>query len=201
MIIDEWGTWYDPEPGTNPGFLYQQNTLRDAIAAGVNLNIFHRHCDRVAMTNIAQMVNVLQAMILTDKEKMIVTPTFEVFEMYKVHQGATLIPTDISTPDYKLADQSIPSLSASASRDASGKIHLSIVNLDPNRSADVSTKLKGLRAKAVTGRVLTAEAMNAHNTFEKPNTVKAANFSGFEIKDDGIVLRLPAKSVVVLEIN
>jgi alpha-N-arabinofuranosidase len=201
MIVDEWGTWYDAEPGSEPGFLYQQNTLRDAIAAAVNLNIFHRHCDRVAMTNIAQMVNVLQAMILTDKEKMIVTPTFEVFEMYKVHQGATLIPTEISASDYQLAGQSIPSIHASASRDVSGRIHLSIVNLDPNHPADVSAKLNGIRAGNVMGRVLTAEAMNARNTFERPDAVKAANFSGFEKKDDRISLHLPAKSVVVLEIQ
>ena len=95
LIIDEWGNWYDPEPGSNPGFLYQQNTLRDAVAAAVNLDIFHEHCDRVAMTNIVQMIDVLQSMILTDKEKMVLTPTYWVFEMYKVHQGATLLPIDL----------------------------------------------------------------------------------------------------------
>ncbi|HEY1922026.1 MAG TPA: alpha-N-arabinofuranosidase [Tepidisphaeraceae bacterium] len=201
MIVDEWGTWYDAEKGENPGFLYQQNTLRDAIVAGVNLNIFHQHCDRVAMTNIAQMMNVLQAMILTDKEKMIVTPTFEVFEMFKVHQGARLIPVDVSAAPYKFGDQAIPSLSASASIDVSGKIHVSIVNLDVNRAAEVSARINGFRGRTVAGRVLTAEAMNARNTFEQPNAVTATKFSGFETTDDGMLLRLPAKSVVVLEIQ
>jgi alpha-L-arabinofuranosidase len=201
MIVDEWGTWYDAEAEENPGFLYQQNTLRDAIVAGINLNIFHQHCDRVAMTNIAQMVNVLQAMILTDKERMIVTPTFEVFEMYKVHQGARLIPLDVSAPEYKLGDQAIASLSASASLDAAGKIHISIVNLDPNRRAEVSMQIDGFEGKGVVGRVLTADTMDARNTFEQPSAVKAAKFLGFEMTDAGMSLHLPGKSVVVLEIQ
>ena len=90
LVVDEWGTWYDVEPGTNPGFLYQQNTLRDALVAAINFHIFQRHADRVAMANIAQMINVLQAMILTDKEKMVLTPTYHVFEMFKVHQGGNV---------------------------------------------------------------------------------------------------------------
>src|SRR5439155_22249597 len=104
MIVDEWGNWFDPEPGTNPGFLYQQNTLRDALVAAINFDIFHQHCDRIPMTSVAQMINVLQAMILTDKEKMVLTPTYHAFEMYKVHQGATYLPIDLTTPDYKLGD-------------------------------------------------------------------------------------------------
>ena len=200
LVVDEWGTWYDVEPGTEPGFLYQQNTLRDGIAAGINLNVFNRQCDRVAMANIAQMVNVLQAMILTDKEKMIVTPTYEVFRMYKVHQGATLIPVDLSAPGYKLGDESIPSLSVSASRDSGGRLHVSAVNLDPNRPAEASVKCVGMKVKTVTGRVLTADAMNAHNTFQQPETVKAADFSAFKIGEETLTLHLPSKSVVVLEI-
>lgn len=201
LAVDEWGIWYDAEPGQNPGFLYQQNTLRDAIAAAVNLNIFNRHCDRVVMANIAQMVNVLQAMILTDNEKMILTPTYHVFEMYKAHQGAALIPVDVSAPPYKLGDESIARLSVSASRDSAGKICISIVNLDPDHPADVSTTLMGLAAKSVTGRILTAGAMNAHNTFDQPKAVGPAEFSAFEMKNDGLTLHLPAESVVVLEIQ
>jgi alpha-N-arabinofuranosidase len=201
LVVDEWGTWYDVEPGTEPGFLYQQNTLRDAIAAGINLNVFNRHCDRVVMANIAQMINVLQAVILTDKEKMILTPTYEVFRMYKVHQGATLIPVDVSAPDYKLGDESIPSLSVSASRDSARRLHVSAVNLDPNRPAEASVKCVGVKVKTVTGRVLTADAMNAHNTFERPETVKATDFSEFKIGDETLTLHLPSKSVVVLEIQ
>ncbi len=198
MVVDEWGTWYDAQSGTNPQFLYQQNTIRDALAAGINLNIFNRHCDRVTMANIAQTVNVLQAMILTDGEKMILTPTYHVFEMYKVHQGATLIPVDVSTPEYSLGGARVPMLHASASRDASGRIHLSIVNLDANRPAEIAVSpVSG----DVTGRVLTATTMNGHNTFENPEAVKPAPFEGVRKRGDSISVLLPAKAVVVLEIR
>jgi alpha-N-arabinofuranosidase len=202
LIVDEWGTWYDPEPGRDRGVLYQQNSLRDAIVAGLNLNIFQQHSDRVQMANIAQMVNVLQAMILTDKEKMVLTPTYHVFEMYKVHQGATLIPVELAAPEYKFGQASIPSLHASASRDQMGRLHLSIVNLDPNRPAQVSMKVTGvMAAQSITGRVLTAPAMNTINTFEKPDAVKPVLFTGLKIQDGLITLSLPSKSVVVLELQ
>src|ERR1044071_7558413 len=162
LMVDEWGTWYDSEPGT--GGLYQQNTLRDAVVAGLNLNIFQRHADRVRMTNIAQMVNVLQAMVLTDKEKMLLTPTYHVFRMYRVHQGATFIPVELTAPEYRFEQASVPSLSASASRDGEGRLHLSVVNLDPNRAAEVTTTVTGSAVKNITGEVLTAAAMNALNT-------------------------------------
>jgi len=201
MVVDEWGDWFDQEPGSHPGFLYQQNSLRDAIVAGINLNIFNQHCDRIKIACIAQMVNVLQSMILTDKEKMLLTPTYYVFQMYKVHQDATLIPVDVSAPPYKLGDSDVPMLQASASRDAAGRVHLSIVNLDPNHPAKLSAKLNGATPKSVTGQVLTAAAMNAHNTFDHPNAVKPAAFSDFAVKGDRLELALPAKSVVVLEIQ
>ena len=201
LVVDEWGTWYDVEPGTNPGFLYQQNTLRDALVAGINLNIFHQHCDRVTMANIAQMINVLQAMILTDKERMVLTPTYHVFEMYKVHQDATLLPVELTTPDYKTGEKTVPSLHASASRDKAGRIHLSLVNLDPHHDLPVAVKLAGAEARTVTGRVLTAASMDARNTFENPDAVKPSSFTGFERKGGDIALALPAKSVVIMEIQ
>ncbi|MEP6912565.1 MAG: alpha-N-arabinofuranosidase [bacterium] len=202
LMVDEWGTWYDDqEPGQNLGTLYQQNGIRDAIVAGINLNIFNQHSDRVKMANIAQMVNVLQAMILTDNDKMIVTPTYHVFEMYKVHQGATLIPVELNAPAYSLGQNSVPSLHASASRDASGKLHLSIVNLDPNRGGVVTMKVAGATAKTVTGRMLTAPAMNTVNTFAEPNAVRPAPFNGIKVHTEQIILNLPSKSVVVLEIS
>lgn len=201
LMVDEWGTWYDKEPGRDLGALYQQNTLRDAIVAGVNLNIFHKHAGRVRMTNIAQMINVLQAMLLTDKEKMVRTPTYHVFRMYAVHQGATMIPIDLSAPEYKMGDASIPSLSASASRDAEGRLHLSVVNLNPNRASEISVTISGGSIRSVTGEILTAAAINAMNTFDGPNTVKPARFNDYRLAGSQLTLRIPSKSVVVLELR
>jgi alpha-N-arabinofuranosidase len=201
LMVDEWGTWYDAEPGTNPGFLYQQNTLRDALVAGATLNILNRHCDRVKMANIAQVINVLQAMILTDKEKMIVTPTYWAFEMFTVHHDATLLPSELQSADYEFNSQKIPDVSASASRDQAGKIHVTLCNLNPNQPAEVACELQSGKAQKLSGRVLTAPAMNAHNTFDQPDAVKPAEFSAFKITGTGFAVTLPAKSVVVLEVE
>ncbi len=143
LYVDEWGAWYDVEPGTNPGFLFQQNTLQDAVLAGLNLNVFNRHADRVRMANIAQMINVLQAMILTDKEKMLLTPTYHVFEMYQPFQDSTLLPSELASPDYKLGEVSIPMVSVSSARTADGSLVLALVNADPNQAASVKTKIAG----------------------------------------------------------
>jgi alpha-N-arabinofuranosidase len=199
--VDEWGTWYDREPGKDMGALYQQNTLRDAVVAAINLNIFNTHSDRVQMANIAQMVNVLQAMVLTDGEKMVLTPTYYAFKMYKVHQGATLIPVEISAPEYKVEQASVPSVSASASRDKDGKVHLSIVNLDPNRATEITTKVAGPTVRNVTGELLTASTMNAMNTFDNPNGVRPAPFTSYKIQDSQVILTIPPKTVVVLELQ
>jgi alpha-N-arabinofuranosidase len=201
LMVDEWGTWYDKEPGRDMGALYQQNTMRDAIVAAVNLNIFHKHADRVRMANIAQMINVLQAMLLTDKEKLVLTPTYHVFRMYRVHQGATMIPIDLSAPEYKLGDATVPSVSASASRDGEGRLHVSLVNLDPNRPAEISATLAGAGIKTVTGEVLTSAAMNAMNTFDQPNTVKPVPFKEYKLESSRLLLSIPPKSVVVLELR
>ncbi len=202
LIVDEWGAWYDVEPGTNPGFLYQQSTLRDALVAALNFHIFHRHADRVAMANIAQMINVLQAMILTDKEKMLLTPTYHVFEMFKVHQGGTFLPLELQTPDYKLGSNSIPALSASASRDEkSGAVYLSLVNTNPREPLPLTCKLAGIAPNTVTGRILTAPEMNSHNTFDAPNTVHPEPFTGAKIEGDTLRLDLPPKSVLILDLR
>ncbi len=195
------GAWHQVEPGTNPGFLYQQNTLRDALVAGLTLNIFNRHCDRVRMANIAQTINVLQAMILTDGPKSLLTPTYHVFEMYAVHQDATLLPVELSGEAYHLGQQQIPALSASASRNKAGKIHLTLCNLNPNASAAVQCQLLGGQAKPVSGRVLTAPDMQAHNTFDAPEAIKPAEFREFTPTADGFTATLPAKSVVVLALE
>ncbi|MCX6902584.1 MAG: alpha-N-arabinofuranosidase, partial [Verrucomicrobia bacterium] len=143
LVVDEWGAWHDVEPGTLRGFLYQQNTIRDALVAGVTLNIFNQHADRVKMANIAQTINVLQAMILTDKAKMILTPTYHVFEMYAVHQDAKLLPTELQSNDYLMGPDKIPNVSASASRDKAGRIHVTLCNLNPHAAAEVSCELLG----------------------------------------------------------
>jgi alpha-N-arabinofuranosidase len=201
LVVDEWGAWHQVEPGTNPGFLYQQNTLRDALVAGISLNIFNRHCDRVRMANIAQTVNVLQAMILTDKARMLLTPTFHVFEMYSVHQDATLLPSDLTCADYQFGSQKTAGLSASASRDKAGKVHVTLCNLNPNAPAELTCELKGVKAGRVSGRVLTATEMQAHNTFDAPETIRPAEFKDVKVTGEGLTATLPAKSVVVLEIE
>ena len=201
LAVDEWGAWHAVEPGTKPGFLYQQNSLRDALVAGLTLNIFNRHCDRVKMANIAQTINVLQAMILTDKEKMLVTPTYHVFEMCTVHHDATLLPSDLVCEDYALGDDRIPGLSVSASRGAGGVIHVTLCNLNPGAPAELTCDLQGAKPRSVSGRVLTAEIMQAHNTFDKPEAVKPAGFAACKITAGGFTARLPAKSVVLLELK
>jgi alpha-N-arabinofuranosidase len=202
IIMDEWGTWWNVEPGTNPGFLYQQNTIRDAVIAALSLDVFHRHADRVHMANIAQTVNVLQAMVLTEGPKMLLTPTYHVFEMYKVHQGATLLPTTLSGPTWTLdGKQSLPHVSASASRDAAGRVHLSLSNLHHDTATTVSADLRGSSATKVRGRILAGPTMNARNTFEKPSEITPQAFDGATLKQNTLTAELPPRSVVVLELT
>ncbi|WP_020210164.1 alpha-N-arabinofuranosidase [Gilvimarinus chinensis] len=196
LYVDEWGTWYDPEPERDPGFLYQQNTLRDAVVAAVNFNIFHKYADRVTMTNIAQMVNVLQAMILTDKEKMVLTPTYYAYGLYKVFQNSTSIPFEIKAPGYKVGDKSVPAVTASVARGDDGKLYMALVNLDPENGADIKLDIDGVTAKRAVGQMLTAEAMDARNTFEDPDAFKPVAFEA-----DLDELEIPAKSVVVVELK
>ena len=200
LLVDEWGTWFAVEPGTNPGFLYQQNTMRDALVAAINLNIFNNHCKRVKMANIAQLVNVLQAMILTDEEQMLLTPTYHVYDLYQVHQDATLLDSELECVEYSYEGSSIPGLHASASRDAKGVIHISICNLDPSQSAELTCEIKGARPERVTGKVLTGPAINSHNTFDNPDAVVPAVFDAVVLDGNELTATLPARSVVVLEI-
>ncbi len=201
LIVDEWGTWYDPEPGTSVSPLYQQNTLRDAVVAAIHLNLFNQHADRVRMAASAQAINVLQALVLTDGGKMILTPTYHVFEMYKVHHDATLLPVTLEAPAYKQGKGSVPSLQASASRDAKGRVHLSLVNLDPKRAADVLLKLSGRQLGKVSGRALTAPAMNTLNDFNARNNVRPVPWSRARIEGSRVTLDIPSKSVVVLRLE
>ncbi|NLN42398.1 MAG: alpha-N-arabinofuranosidase [Clostridiales bacterium] len=201
LIVDEWGTWYDVEPGTNPGFLYQQNTLRDALVAGINLNIFNNHADRVHMANIAQTINVLQAVILTEGEKMLRTPTYHVFEMYKVHQDATLLPMDLESAQYSNGDSSIPQVTASASKNSDGVIHISLCNVHHESPAAIDIELRGAVPNKVSGRILTSDNMQDHNTFQEPDKVQPSTFNDFKLEQKGLSVNLPPKSVVVLAIE
>jgi alpha-N-arabinofuranosidase len=201
LVVDEYGTWYGVEPGTNPAFLYQQNTMRDAIAAACNLNILNNHCDRVRMANIAQMVNVLQAMILTDSNKMVLTPTYYVFDLFKVHQDAKWIPTRINSAKYILNGDSLPAVNASASIDEGGKVHVSLCNIDPDAPEKISVQFMKFKGDKVSGKILTADKMNAENTFENPDHVLPKKFSDFRLNGDNLVVNLPPMSVVVLELT
>lgn len=201
LIVDEWGTWFDVEPGTNPGFLYQQNTLRDALIAGINLNIFHKYCKRVKMANIAQVVNVLQAMVLTEGDRMLLTPTYHVFDMYKVHQDASLLDVSFDSPSYTYGAQSIPQLSVSASINVAGAIHLSACNLHHADNATVNCHIDGAEGKKVSGRILTHTSLNEHNTFEQSERVVPVNFEGATLKNGQLQFVLPPASVVVLTLE
>lgn len=201
LIVDEWGTWHNVEPGTNPGFLYQQNTMRDALVAGINFNIFHEHCDRVKMANIAQTINVLQAVILTEGSKMVLTPTYHVFNMYKVHQDAELLDMNLQQTEYVYGGEKVPQLSASCSVDSEGKINVSLCNLNPNEDVLIKCELRGETKSKVSGTVLAAEAMNSLNDFRNPETVKPEVFTGAVLKDNVLEVTLPKMSVVVVTLE
>ncbi len=201
LVVDEWGGWYDVEPGTNGAFLFQQNTMRDAMIAGLTLNIFNNHCDRVKMANLAQCINVLQAVILTSEEKIILTPTYHVMEMYNVHQDAALLPLDITSNDYSVGNKKLKAVSASASKDKNGVVHISLTNIDAKNSQDVSIDVSGLVVKSVTGRILQSEKLQDHNSFDNPGKIKPAVFNGANITGSIVTLKMPAFSVVVLELK
>ncbi|MDR2418924.1 MAG: alpha-N-arabinofuranosidase [Treponema sp.] len=199
IIVDEWGTWLDVEPGTNPGFLYQQNTLRDALVTGLHFNIFNNHAGRVYMANIAQTVNVLQSVILTEGPKMILTPTYHVFDLYKVHEDAVKLPVYVESETLG----GLPALSASASEDGEGRIHVSLTNIDVKQEQEVKIELRGLTLSPsvkATGRILSSENMTAHNTFDKPDTVKVKDFNTVSVSGGSLAVRLPPMSVVTVEL-
>ncbi len=200
LVVDEWGTWYQVEPGTNPRFLYQQNTMRDALVAGLHLNIFNNHCDRVRMANLAQTINVLQSVILTEAEKMLLTPTYHVFEMFQVHQGATLLPVLLDHGVYEFEEKKLPQISVSASLNNQDEIHLSLCNLDPTRPAEIDALLRGGSGRVVSGSVLTATTMQAHNTFAQPDLVKPLPLEGARMSGENLTVTLPPMSVSVLRV-
>jgi alpha-N-arabinofuranosidase len=200
LAVDEWGAWYAPLPGSKEGFLVQQNSLRDAVLAALNLNIFARHADRVRMANIAQMVNVLQAMILTDEEKMVLTPTYHVFRMYLPFQDATFVPVAFEAGTYTHGDVTLPRVDAIAARDTAGRLWLAVTNLDPNRPVELAAGVSGVLPRAAAGETLTAAAVDSVNTFAAPATVAPKPVTA---KVDGrtITLTLAPKSVTVVAID
>ena len=218
LLVDEWGTWWDEEPGTIPGHLYQQNALRDAFVAALSLNVFHRHTDRVKMANIAQVVNVLQSMILTDQKgtgHMVLTPTYHVFEMYKPFQEATFLPIDIETETIQVAkayfkDQAtgknagtrpLPMVSASAAKTQDGSIVVALTNVSLDKAHSLDIALEGCQPKLVTGRILTSKNVADYNDFEHPTVVAPHEFKDARLKKGHLTVKLPAKSIVVLTLK
>jgi alpha-N-arabinofuranosidase len=205
LYIDEWGIWHTTREGTPPGFLYQQNTLRDALVAAGALDIFNQHADRVRMANIAQTVNVLQAMILTRGDEMITTPTYHVFDLYKVHHDAALLPfSQAESPTYEApsGEGSVAAIGGTASRDEKGRVHVTLTNTDPNRAHEVRLDMQSADVSGVArGRILTADAMNAHNTFGDPDAVAPRSFDGASVGEGTVSMRMPAKSVVMLALE
>jgi alpha-L-arabinofuranosidase len=200
LVVDEWGAWYAPMPGSNSGFLVQQNSQRDAILAALNLNIFARHADRVRIANIAQMINVLQAMILTDKEKMVLTPTYYVFKMYLPFQDATFIPVTFDAGKYIHNGVELPRIDAIAAKDKNGKLWLEITNVDPNQAVEIDLSTIGATAKSAVGETLTASKVDSVNTFEKPNTVIPKPISA-KVQTGKLILKLEPKSVTVVSVE
>ena len=200
LYVDEWGIWTDPDPGTNPGFLKQQNTLRDAVIAALNLNLFMRNADRVRGANIAQMINVLQAMILTDGPKMVLTPTYYVYRMYAPFQDSTFVPVNYDPGTYAYRDIRLPKMDVVAARDASGRLWLALVNVDPDRPARLDASIEGVRPRAASGELLTASAVDSHNSFDRPPEVAPRPFAG-RVSGGELVFELPPKSIAVVHVQ
>ncbi len=202
MCVDEWGAWYTCEPGTNPGFLYQQNTVRDALIAGITLNIFNKHSDRVKIAALAQMVNVLQSVLLTEGDKMIKTPTYHVMHMYRHHQGAKLLESSVTGIDEIGPDEwKVPKVTESVSKDKDGVITITLNNLSIEAAEEVEIQLANGEYKVVESRIVTNSDMHAHNTFEAPEEVVEKDFTDYEVKNGNIVAKLPVNSVVEIRVQ
>ena len=202
MCVDEWGSWYTCEPGTNPGFLYQQNTVRDALIAGITLNIFNKHCDRVKMAALAQMVNVLQAVLLTEGSKMIKTPTYHVMHMYRHHQGADLLQSSLSeVEEIGIGEWKVPKITESVSIDEKGAITLTMNNLSIEAAETVEVRFAEGGYKVTEAKIVTNKDMHAHNTFEAPEEVVEADFADYTVTESGLDVNMPANSVVEIRVE
>ena len=201
LMVAEWGTWFDATPGTNAAFLQQENTLRDALVAATNFHVFHRNAERVHMANIAQMVNVLQAMILTDGPRMVLTPTFHAFLLYQPFQGATAIPVQTTSPDYRVGESRVPAIDVTAARDSSGAIHLGIVNVHPSEGAQIDLQLPGAAGRRIEGQILTAPRMDSRNSIDGRNEIVPAPFRNSRWRAGALRVTMPAKAVVKLTLR
>ena len=199
LMVDEWGTWWDQEPGSTSA-LYQQNTMRDAFVAALTLNIFNKYTERVKMTNIAQVVNVLQAMILTKGPKMVLTPTYHVFEMYKGHMDAINLPIDLQCDSLVANNRKFAAVSVSASKNSKGQINVTLANVDPDKEQTIEIDLGNTKVSKVAGRILTAKTTDAHNTFDNPNVVAPAVFKNAKVTKKGLFVTVPAKAIISLEL-
>ncbi|MFE8101689.1 alpha-N-arabinofuranosidase [Brenneria goodwinii] len=201
LFVDEWGTWYNVEPGTYAGHLFQQNTLRDGILTAANFNIFHKYAERVRMTNIAQTINVLQAMILTEGDKIALTPTYYAFKMYVPFQDSTAIPLDVKAPQLTSGGKSFPAFNVSAARAKDGKIYIGVANMNLHEGYDLSINLGSLKAKSVSGEILTSTVMDAHNIPGQSEVIRPVNYQDGKINGSVLSLKIPAKSVVVVSLE
>lgn len=203
LVVDEWGNWFNVEEGTNPGFLYQQNTIRDSLVAALNFNIFHKHSDRVRMANIAQVINVLQSVILTEGVKIVLTPTYHVFNMYKVHQDAVAVQLNLSSPTFELHGITLDAVSASASVNDEGTLHISLAHVHPTEFTELEIDLRGLTIAdaKISGTQIVGSTLDAHNTFENPETVAITEFDGYSVVDGILHVKLAPLSVVTLAVR
>ncbi|MCI9079349.1 MAG: alpha-N-arabinofuranosidase [Lachnospiraceae bacterium] len=202
MCVDEWGAWYTNEPGTNPGFLYQQNTVRDALIAGITLNIFNKHCDRVKIAALAQMVNVLQAVLLTEGADMVKTPTYHVMHMYRYHQGAKLLESAVTgAGETGTKKWNVPKITESVSKDADGVITITLNNLSIEAPEDINIRLAGTGYKVTEAKVVTNPDIRAYNTFEVPEEVTERDFKDYTESEGSIAVKLPSNSVTMLRIK
>lgn len=201
LIIDEWGTWFKVEPGTNPGFLYQQNTMRDAHVAAITLNIFNKHADRVYMANLAQTVNVLQAIILTSEDDMLLTPTYHVFDLYKPHKDAKLLSHFLTSEKVEFGKQNMEALQVSTSKSEDGTINISIANVHPDKKMEIDIDLIGMNSSKAEGAMVTAPKIDSYNTFEKKDVVKKEVFKDFNLNKNNLKVTAPANSVIMLRVK
>ena len=201
LVIDEWGTWFNVEKGTHPAFLYQQNTLRDALVAAMELNIFNLHSDRVRMCNIAQLINVLQALILTDGAKMILTPTYHIFDMYKAHMDANLVETYLECDDYEYQGIKTPAISQSASVNENGDMTITLTNIDPNAERSIVADIRGEVYASASATILTADKMNEHNDFDAPDRIAVKDYNGISLSGGKLSITIPKKSVIAITLK